>query len=111
MDAASDPTGREATSAGAGRAAAGEGVLGRLPRSRPGQRSDKRRGPTAPARASGERPGGPQTEPSPRERPRVPESTGGSPLGPIGGAAQLAERAAKLGLDVAGGVLRRLPRP
>ena len=94
------------------------GVLGNLPRSRPGQRSEKRGGPgprpgaggrSAVAAPPGGAPGvpedvGPRDEPpSSREAPR--------PGGALEGAVRVAGRAARLGLEAAGGVLKRLPRP
>lgn len=97
------------------------GVLGNLPRSRPGQRSAKRAEPEpagpSPAR---ERPGSPRgREPATGregERPAsaraatpAPQAAGGG--GPVGDAIRVAGRAARLGRDVAGGVLKRLPRP
>jgi hypothetical protein len=111
-------------SAGDGaRADAGAGgVLGNLPRSRLGHRSDKRTEPgTSSAAAPRARPSGPTTsragadDGDPRRasaRPvtpaPAPSSEGG---GPLGGAARVAGRAARAGLGVAGGVLKRLPRP
>jgi hypothetical protein len=120
------------------------GVLGRLPRSRPGQRSDKRGGGAAAGargsgasdgargRAAGEGEGkdgrdrarpptrpsrGAAAQPRPpaggaRQAPaeRTPASSENS-RGPVGEAAHVAGRAARLGLGVAGGVLKRLPRP
>jgi hypothetical protein len=99
----------------------GGGVLGNLPRSRPGPRSGKRAaeagaaasGPEprqrakqrSPARATTDR--GAATMRERRPAPRPPES-GGSALGD---AARVAGRAARLGIDLAGGVLKRLPRP
>jgi hypothetical protein len=94
-------------------------VLGNLPRSRPGRRSDKR--PSAAAKraaedaerrgsaaargardATGSRPAG---DPSPQQ----------SEGDPLGGALRFAGRAAEAGLQVAAGIsreiLRRLPRP
>ena len=96
-------------SAGSG-AAGGESLLGRLPRSRPGQRSDKRLARTdAAARPRAQ--GGPTpAAASSRDRGPTPASGGGA-LAPIGAAAHLTGRAARLGLDIAGGVLKRLLRP
>ena len=75
------------------------GMLGNLPRSRPGRRSDKRSGrtqPSPPRTAT-------QTEP---ERPED---------DPVGGALKAAAKGVGAGLRVANGVtrevLRRLPRP
>jgi|SRR5215204_6578863 len=112
MDAAPRGPRREATNASAESGAAdGESVLGRLPRSRPGRRSDKRggradstvgarahQGTSASAGCSGDR------GPAP-----APGASGA--LGPIGAAAHLTGRAARLGLNIAGDVLKRLPQP
>ena len=98
----------------------GGGVLGNLPRSRPGHRSDKRGGPdtvSAPAGRGGEaaadqRPSGGDDRPRPAARPVSPAPGAGSEGGgALDGAARAAGRAARLGMGVAGGVLRRLPRP
>ena len=97
------------------------GVLGNLPRSRPGQRSQKRAGSVAgtggrvPAAASTvAAPGVPQ-EVGRGEGPPpagvAPASGGTLEGGTLEGAVRLAARAARLGLDAAGGVLKRLPRP
>jgi hypothetical protein len=112
------------------------GVLGNLPRSRPGQRSDKRTGKTA-AKAAGraERSGAKAAEPaagakpaaSARPKPRKPPAPETSPRSssptaprdgggdPVGGAIRTVAGVAGLGAKVAGGVarevLRRLPRP
>src|SRR5829696_9693485 len=114
MDAVSGPSRREATNARAGRgAAADEGVLGNLPRSRPGQRSDKRGArPGAPTRPTESGPAAAARPPSPDlQSAAASTASGGGARGPVGEAAHLAGRAARLGLDVAGGVLKRLPRP
>jgi hypothetical protein len=111
-------------SAGDGaRADAGAGgVLGNLPRSRLGHRSDKRAEPgtssAAPPRARSSAPtpnragadGGDRGRASARPVTPAPDpsSEGG---GALGGAARVAGRAARAGLGVAGGVLKRLPRP
>jgi hypothetical protein len=75
----------------------GGDVLGNLPRTRPGRRSEKRKG---------------TTERS-RPRPRPPEPPSRSD--PVGDAVRAAAGAAEAGLRVANGitreVLRRLPRP
>jgi hypothetical protein len=99
----------------------GGGVLGNLPRSRPGQRSDKRGGPdtvSAPAGRGGEAAAdhppssGGDDRPRAAARPVSPAPGAGSEGGgALDGAARAAGRAARLGLGVAGGVLRRLPRP
>src|SRR4051812_42369171 len=101
--------------------AASDGVLTRLPRSRPGQRSDKRTGrsggdseATSPGDATGARGGttrrrsGRPTAGSPasartagaRTSARAAPGGADAARGPIGEAAHLAGRAARLGLDV-----------
>lgn len=74
------------------------GMLGNLPRSRPGRRSDKRSKGTRPAQ--------------PRATPR---SEAEGPDDPVGDALRVAARGVGTGLRVANGVtrqvLRRLPRP
>jgi hypothetical protein len=100
----------------------GDEVLRKLPRSRPGTRSSKRKSQKRPATASkraaesAERrgsaaartPGAARTRPRPSEEP----APGGDPLRD---AAKLAMRAAGAGVQVAGAVsrelLRRIPRP
>lgn len=94
------------------------GVLGNLPRSRPGQRSEKRGDPGPRSSA-----GAPSTVAAPpggarggREhvgRRDEPPSSGEAPGqgGALEGAVRVAGRAARLGLEAAGGVLKRLPRP
>jgi hypothetical protein len=96
-------------------------VLGNLPRSRPGKRSDKRAGdaqkrPAAAAERaaeSAERRGAAAArgEATGTEPPK-PESGAGDPVGEV---LRLAGRAAGAGLQLVGGVsrevLRRLPRP
>jgi hypothetical protein len=108
------------------------GVLGNLPRSRPGQRSDKRTGKTAakaagraertgakaaePAAgaksAAGARSAGQRGAPAAAGRKAAPASAGADP---VGGAIRTVAGVAGLGAKVAGGVarevLRRLPRP
>ena len=120
------------------------GVLGRLPRSRPGLRSDKRgvaaaagargantgqggrwrpageraakdardgaRRPTQPSRGAAAQPRSPADGMRGALGERTPASSKSS-RGPFGEAAHLAGRAARLGLGVAGEVLKRLPRP
>jgi hypothetical protein len=97
-------------------------VLGNLPRSRPGRRSDKRpsaaaeraaedaerRGAAAARGVSGATGGPPPGEAAGP----APQGSGGDP---VGEALRFAGRAAEAGLQVAGGIsreiLRRLPRP
>jgi hypothetical protein len=84
-----------------------DGVLGNLPRSRPGVRSDKR------AAASKPRPAKPRspraTKPPP---PPPPPPASDDPLAAaVKAAGQVAETGIKVAARVAGGVLRRLPRP
>jgi hypothetical protein len=117
---------------GQGDSSAAGGVLSNLPRSRPGHRSGKRAGsesvsgrsagraadPRAKNRsargstASGRPPSrsGDRGRASARPVSPVPQTNpaGG---GPFGGAARVAGRAARAGLGVAGGMLKRLPRP
>jgi len=106
---------------GAGDDPGAGGVLGNLPRSRPGHRSDKRREPASrPSGSQSMRPGEPAAKgggsAAPERgrasaRPVVPAPSGSAERGPLGGAARVAGRAARAGLGVAGGVLKRLPRP
>ena len=99
------------------------GVLGNLPRSRPGQRSDKRTGKTA-AKAAGARSAGQRGGPAAAGRKAAPASAGArsrreapasAGADPVGGALRTVAGVAGLGAKVAGGVarevLRRLPRP
>ena len=96
------------------------GVLGNLPRSRPGRRSQKRdtaarAAETAERRsAKAARPSAQTAAPKARGRvakPRPPAER----ADPVGGAVRLAAGVAQTGLQVASGltseVLRRLPRP
>jgi hypothetical protein len=118
------------------------GVLGNLPRSRPGRRSDKRAGGEAWSEAAGSagaaggaakpaarksaaaggarrKPAstgaraGSRTPPRQRKAPVAPEPSGAAdPVsGAIRAAGQLAEAGVKTAAKVAGGVIRRLPRP
>jgi hypothetical protein len=93
------------------------GVLGKLPRSRPGQRSERRGdfatrqrvGGSTPAPAgAGAASGVPDAAGPPDQRSLAGE--GPKAGAALGGAVDLAGRAARLGLDAAGGVLKRLPR-
>ena len=110
------------------------GVLGNLPRSRPGQRSEKRAGAKRATAAAGAKPTGrarpaakraaakaatkPRKAPAgarkprasssrPRERP-APEPAP-SAADPITTAFRVAGKVAEVGLKTAGGILRRLP--
>jgi hypothetical protein len=111
------------------------GVLSNLPRSRPGHRSDKRRGParaaasatatssakaSPPARAKAARakPTTKATRPKPaarptprpqREAPPRVEAESHGPTDPLTGAVRLAGKVAEAGLRTAGGLLKRLP--
>ncbi len=79
------------------------GLLGKLPRSRPGKRSEKREGPaaTGPEPASGASPTG---EPA--------ADAGGDPVGnALRSAARTAEAGLRTANDVTREILRRLPRP
>src|SRR5919106_3344035 len=94
------------------------GVLGNLPRSRPGQRSDKRTGRTAAPPKSAPRPAKPPNSAT-REAPPASESRDAQPAShegdPVGDAIRTVTGVATTGARVAGGVarevLRRLPRP
>ena len=93
-------------------------VLGNLPRSRPGRRSDKR--PSAAAERAAEEAerrgsaarGAPGATGAPPAAEPAPDSGGSDP---VGGALRFAGRAAEAGLQLAGGIsreiLRRIPRP
>jgi hypothetical protein len=93
-----------------------EGVLGNLPRSRPGRRSAKRAGNTADApstrRAAPKtaKPHAARPKPAADARPHAPASSG-----PVSGVLRtvtsLAGGGARLAHGAARGVLRRLPRP
>jgi hypothetical protein len=110
------------------------GVLGNLPRSRPGRRSDKRGGAWSEAAGSGAAAGGASEAPRTQARARkttsaakpraaaaktrpersrpAPQQTGGDPLsGAVRLAGGLAEAYVKTTAKIAGGVLKRLPRP
>jgi hypothetical protein len=84
-----------------------DGILGNLPRSRPGVRSDKR---ASAARAGGATPSPPAPEPKPGEA--ASEAPAESAIGlAIGAGETVARTGVKVAARVAGGVLRRLPRP
>jgi hypothetical protein len=95
------------------------GVLGNLPRSRPGTRSQKRDAPARAARSAEKR--GAKAARPPRQaaqsRPKPPPPRAPAPQGsdPVGDAVRGAAKAAGAGLKLADGVtrgiLRRLPRP
>jgi hypothetical protein len=99
-----------------------QGVLGNLPRSRPGQRSEKRGSrakpdaagtakATAPPRGTRPRSSARPT-PAAREPQRPPAGGDGDPVrGAIRGVAGLAFTGAKVATGVTREVLRRLPRP
>ena len=103
------------------------GVLGNLPRSRPGHRSDKRGGRPAAAKAKAAKPRAPKAPsasatataraarpvPPPRAereapRPRV-EAEQHRSGAPLSAAVHLAGKVAEAGLKTAGDLLRRLP--
>jgi hypothetical protein len=112
-----------------------KGVLGNLPRSRPGRRSDKRAGDTpetvAPADAEVPKPprpaaakpraakrarpkaaAPPKSKPVPDPSAPAPEATGADPMTEAARAAAKAVGAGvKIGTGLAQEVLRRLPRP
>jgi hypothetical protein len=83
------------------------GVLGNLPRSRPGTRSQKRDAPAPAARSQPPR--------QARSRPKPPPAPAPQAGDPVGDAVRGAARAAGAGLKLANGVtrefLRRLPKP
>jgi hypothetical protein len=96
------------------------GVLGNLPRSRPGRRSDKRGGTSTSARAKkppAKKPAAARAKPSTRAKPRpqprprpAPAARKSSP-DPVGQAVELAGKVAAVGLRTAAGIVKRLPRP
>jgi hypothetical protein len=103
------------------------GVLGNLPRSRPGRRSDKRGG-TSSARAKKSapaakpaaakrttrtatpkrKPAAPRPRTQSRPTPAPARQSGGDPLGQ---AVQLAGKVAAIGVRTAADIVKRLPRP
>jgi hypothetical protein len=104
------------------------GVLGNLPRSRPGQRSDKRRGAVRAAaaataadaaKASGRKPAAARAKPAaarpkpaPKPRARKPEPQAApaqTSSDPLTTAVRAAGKVAEVGLKTAGSLLRRLP--
>ena len=105
-----------------------EGVLGNLPRSRPGRRSDKRAGGAAKGAAPGPKPAAdkpkpaatakpkpaaakPKPPPAP-PRPAAEPAPGGHPIGTaIRTVTGLAAGGARAANGLARGVLRRLPKP
>ena len=97
------------------------GVLGNLPRSRPGQRSEKRTGQTAAKAAEPKGPvqpnrAAPRKKTATRPRASAPRQEPAAHAGdPVGDAIRTVAGVAGLGAKVAGGVarevLRRLPRP
>lgn len=104
-----------------------DGILGNLPRSRPGVRSDKRAsasGSGSPPAPKPKRPAGPKAKPAaakPKAEPKAapppptPPPPPPQPSDPIGIALKAGETVALTGLKVAGRVagevMRRLPRP
>src|SRR4051812_18598118 len=94
------------------------GVLGNLPRSRPGHRSDKRGGTSARAKkaptsraAPKKRASAPRSSARATPRPRPQPQTQRSAPDPIGQAVQVAGKVAAVGVRTAAGILKRLPRP
>jgi hypothetical protein len=96
-----------------------DGILGNLPRSRPGVRSDKRAGGAAPPKrtpakpkAAGSKPRATKATAKPKAPPPPPPQ---KQPDTVERAVQLvgdvAETGIKVAAKVAGGVLRRLPRP
>jgi hypothetical protein len=95
------------------------GVLGNLPRSRPGRRSDKR---ATTARAKQTTPpkkrttasSGTARKPAPRaqaQRPRPAPAARKGSTDPVGQAVELAGKVAAIGVRTAAGIVKRLPRP
>ena len=76
-----------------------DGILGNLPRSRPGRRSARRETPSA---AAGQPPSSPRSP--------DPEPTGDALGGALRAAGQLTEAGLKVASKLAGGALGRLPR-
>jgi hypothetical protein len=92
------------------------GVLGNLPRSRPGQRSEKRMQKTAAKAAERAERSGSKAAAPPKAASRPRAARGTPPAGdPVGHAIRSVTGVAATGARVAGGVarevLRRLPRP
>jgi hypothetical protein len=96
------------------------GVLGNLPRSRPGQRSDKRASAAPKPRPAAKRAATtarkrtatrkPAAATSKRREQPAPEPVAPSPpADPITAAFRVAGKVAEVGLKTAGGILRRLP--
>jgi hypothetical protein len=96
------------------------GVLGNLPRSRPGRRSDKRGSTSTTSRAKkppAKKPAAARAKPQPRPRaqPRsrpapAPAARKSSP-DPVGQAIEMAGKVAAVGVRTAVEILKRLPRP
>ena len=88
------------------------GVLGKLPRSRPGVRSAKRDAPARTAKAPPRQATSPPTQP--RSRPSPPPAPPRT-ADPIGDVVRTGAKVAEAGVKVAGGLtrglLRRLPKP
>ena len=81
-----------------------DGILGRLPRERPGTRSAKRTGPAAAARPGESGPAAAGTDEPPR-------ASGDPVREALRAAGTLAESGARTAARLAGGLLGRLPRP
>jgi hypothetical protein len=85
------------------------GLLGGLPRERPGKRSDKRsHGGSGPRSGRPAKRSGPATE---RPGPPGPGSEEDRPGGPVHGAGRIAGAGLRAAGGLTRGVLRRLPRP
>jgi hypothetical protein len=91
-----------------------DSVLGNLPRSRPGKRSEKR----GAGKSAGPRARPKRTQPTrakrrqPEDPPRAQPGAGGDPLtGAVRAATKLAGTGARVAGTVANEFLRRLPRP
>ena len=102
------------------------GVLGNLPRSRPGRRSDKRGASSAQAkksapprkRAATNRTTAAAKKQAPRARPQAgaqqrprPQPAARSSSDPVTQAVELAGKFAAIGVRTAAGIVKRLPRP
>lgn len=96
-----------------------DGILGNLPRSRPGVRSDKRAGGASPPKrkpakpkAAGAKPRATKATPKPKAPPPPPPPKQPDAMErAVQLAGDVAETGIKVAAKVAVGVLRRLPRP
>src|SRR3954447_4209832 len=95
-----------------------DGILGNLPRSRPGVRSDKRAGGASPPKrtpakpkAAGAKPRATKATARPKPPPAPPPRQPDTVERAVQLVGDVAETGIKVAAKVAGGVLRRLPRP